>query len=169
MRRYRDELSHHLISEAQRLHPSAITFSFETELSSVDLARQTLTASKAGGPAQVRAQPACRTWHACRHEGHTVALPSRATCGLTRLPVPRWYAMTCWWELMAEAAWCAGRCSRSCRRASASGTRCVAGAVTLPDRDSLPLRHDSREVLPADPAGRLLQELRLPLHLALGS
>lgn len=37
IRVYRDEISRHLIDEARRLHPDAITFHFEAGVAGVDL------------------------------------------------------------------------------------------------------------------------------------
>lgn len=50
LRAFRDEISRHIIEEAQRLHPTAITFSFNADIQEVDLHAQTVHVAQQDSP-----------------------------------------------------------------------------------------------------------------------
>ena len=60
IRVFRDELSRHLIDEALRQHPDAISFCFEAPIDSVDFERQLVSVA---GQGQVLVPP-CQLFHA---------------------------------------------------------------------------------------------------------
>lgn len=61
---FREELASHLIAEAQRLHPKAISFTFLADIQDVSLEAQTITVTTAGGSAQV----GCCGWRTVVHQ-----------------------------------------------------------------------------------------------------
>ena len=50
---YREEVARHLVQEAQRLHPEAISFTFDCGISSIELDQQTVTVQRDGANVEV--------------------------------------------------------------------------------------------------------------------
>ena len=57
IRVYRDEISRHLIDEARRLYPEAITFHFDAPISGVDFEKRVVSISGSKAPQEVCSMP----------------------------------------------------------------------------------------------------------------